>query len=356
MGDQRHSLLRSHQGAEAEGRPDRGQHEGVLGMRGPGPGGRGPQDPRYVDDGDLRSEEQDKEVLPEEVTREDMVPSPRSPEVALMTLQGVLEKDTEDGIPELSRLSIAQGVPSASRARGRKRRRGVFELAKPKTNWQVLKDRPSVYWTERFLEDTTLTITVPEVSRRVEELARPKRFYSEYYNNSRSTPIWPIPRSSLEYQASSRLRDLAIPRVRNNIWSINMSEVSQVSRAAQLAIPSPRILRLAKPRAPAPLLEEWDPMPKSKPHVSDYNRLLHLAMPKAQSDQCVPDRDPRWEVLDVTKKAVASPRIISLAKPKVRKDLNEGYDPYRISPASLVAQASPRLYELAVPKSITKRV
>lgn len=40
-----------------------------------------------------------------------------------------------------SRLSIAQGVPSASRARGRKRRRGVFELAKPKTNWQVLKDR-----------------------------------------------------------------------------------------------------------------------------------------------------------------------------------------------------------------------
>ncbi|KAM8925267.1 sperm microtubule associated protein 2 isoform 4-T4 [Lycaon pictus] len=317
MGDQRHSLLRSHQGAEAEGRPDRGQHEGVLGMRGPGPGGRGPQDPRYVDDGDLRSEEQDKEVLPEEVTREDMVPSPRSPEVALMTLQGVLEKDTEDGIPEL---------------------------------------RPSVYWTERFLEDTTLTITVPEVSRRVEELARPKRFYSEYYNNSRSTPIWPIPRSSLEYQASSRLRDLAIPRVRNNIWSINMSEVSQVSRAAQLAIPSPRILRLAKPRAPAPLLEEWDPMPKSKPHVSDYNRLLHLAMPKAQSDQCVPDRDPRWEVLDVTKKAVASPRIISLAKPKVRKDLNEGYDPYRISPASLVAQASPRLYELAVPKSITKRV
>lgn len=44
-----------------------------------------------------------------------------------------------------------------------------------------------------------------------------------------------------------------------------------------MAIPSPRILRLAKPRAPAPLLEEWDPMPKPKPHVSDYNRLLHLA-------------------------------------------------------------------------------
>ncbi|XP_055422733.1 sperm microtubule associated protein 2 isoform X2 [Bubalus kerabau] len=237
----------------------------------------------------------------------------------------------------------------------RKKRRRLFELAKPKTNWQVLKDRPSVYWTERFLEDTTLTITVPEVSRRVEELARPKRFYSEYYNNNRTTSIWPIPRSTLEYRASNRLRELATPKVRNNIWSISMSEVSQVSRAARMAIPSSRIIRLAKPKAPATLLEEWDPMPKPKPHVSDYNRLLHLAMPKVQSDKCVPDRDPRWEVLEVTKKAVASPRILSLAKPRVRKDLNEGYNPSHVSPAALVAQASPRLYELATPKTITKK-
>ena len=78
-------------------------------------------------------------------------------------------------------------------------------------------------------------------------------------------------------------------------------------------------------------------------------------MPKAQSDKCVPDRNPRWEVLEVTRKAVASPRIVSLAKPKVRRDLSEGYNPYRVSPASLVARASPRLYELATPKSVTKK-
>lgn len=70
---------------------------------------------------------------------------------------------------------------------------------------------------------------------------------------------------------------------------------------------------------------------------------------------CVPDRDPRWEVLEVTKKAVASPRIVSLAKPKVRRDLSEDYNPYRVSPASLVARASPRLHELATPKSVTKK-
>ncbi|XP_007075789.2 testicular haploid expressed gene protein isoform X2 [Panthera tigris] len=355
MGDRRRSLSHSHHSSEAEGGPDWGQDDDALGVQGTVFRSPGTKDTTCLDDEELSFEDREAETLPEEVTGGEP-PGPRAPEEALEPLERVLEKDAE-GIPEMSRLSITQRLPSAASARGmRRRRKRVFELAKPKTNWQVLKDRPSVYWTERFLEDTTLTVTVPAVTRRVEELARPKRFYSEYFNNNRSTSVWPVPRPTLEYQASSRLRELATPRVRNNIWSINMSEVSQVSKAAQMAIPSTRILRLAKPRAPATLLEEWDPMPKPKPHVSDYNRLLHLAMPKAQSDQCVPDRDPRWEVLDVTKKAVASPRIISLAKPKVRKDLNEGYDPYHISPASLVAQASPRLYELATPKSITKRV
>uniref|UniRef100_A0A8D2DY52 Sperm microtubule associated protein 2 n=1 Tax=Sciurus vulgaris TaxID=55149 RepID=A0A8D2DY52_SCIVU len=276
--------------------------------------------------------------------------------------------DFEEDVPEMSRLTITEETPSVSMARGRRRpQRRLLELAKPKTNWQGSRDRrgcccegyawisprktslqfclfwPSVYWTERFLKDTTLAITVPVVSRRVEELARPRRFYLECYNDNRTTPMWPIPRSTLEYQSSNRLKKLAVPKIRNNIWSIHMSEVSQVSRAAQMAVPSSRTLRLAKPRGPATMLEEWDPMPKPKPHVSDYNRLLQLAMPKAQSDKCVPDRDPRWEVLDGTKKAVASPRVVFLAKPRVRKDLNEDYDRRpRASTSSPPQRALPR--------------
>ncbi|XP_021030425.1 testicular haploid expressed gene protein isoform X2 [Mus caroli] len=295
------------------------------------------------------SEEPEEEIPPEEMAGEEL------PEIS--NLDGSLRQDLEVEVVEMSHLSITERTPSVSTAKGRKKRsRRLLELAKPKTNWQCLRDRPSVYWTERFIEDTTLTITVPVVSQRMEELSRPKRFYQEYYNNNRTTPIWSIPRSTLEYQASNRLKQLATPKVRNNIWSINMSEVSQVSRAAQMAVPTPRTLRLAKPRPPATLLEEWDPMPKPKPYVSDYNRLLQLATPKALSEKCVPDRSPQWEVLDVTKNAVASSRIISLAQPKIRKDLNEGYNPYYISPASLVAQASPRIYELATPKYITKKV
>ncbi|XP_012601364.1 sperm microtubule associated protein 2 isoform X1 [Microcebus murinus] len=307
---------------------------------------------RDLDDEGAGADGQEEEIPPEEVAGEEL--DAQNPEEALLELERVLDKGLEDDVPEMSRLSISQRFPRTSVTKVRKRKR-LSELAKPKTNWQVVKDRPSVYWTERFLEDTTLAITVPAVSRRVEELSRPRRFYLEYYNNNRTTPIWPIPRSTLEYQASSRLKELAVPKMRNNIWSINMSEVSQVSRAAQTAVASQRIIRLSQPRVPATLLEEWDPVPKPRPHASDYNRLLHLAAPKVQSDKCVPDRDPRWEILDATKKAVASPRIISLAQPKVRKELNEGYNPFQISPASLVAQASPRLYELAIPKNITKK-
>ncbi|XP_019659674.1 testicular haploid expressed gene protein isoform X2 [Ailuropoda melanoleuca] len=257
MGDQWQSSPLNHRSSEAGGRPDGGRDNEVpgMGMQGVVSRSRRTTDTGHPHDGELRFEDQEEETLPEEVTGEE-VPSPRNPEVALEQLDRVLEKDAEESVSEMSRLSITQRFPSFSSVRGRKRRGRAFELAKPKTNWQVLKDRlgcccegyawvsprrrslefcvywPSVYWTERFLEDTTLTITVPEVSRRVEELARPKRFYSEYYNNNRTTPIWPVPRSSLEYQASSRLRELAAPRVRNNIWSINMSEHPRPSRTS----------------------------------------------------------------------------------------------------------------------------
>nr|XP_014977747.2 testicular haploid expressed gene protein isoform X3 [Macaca mulatta] len=359
MGDSRRRSLGNQPSSEAAGRLERELSGDPRGLQSSVYESRRVTDPEHQDpdNAELGPEDPEEELPPEEVAGEEFSET-LDPKEALSELERVLDKDLEEDIPEISRLSISQKFPSTimAKARRKRRRRRLMELAEPKINWQVLRDRPSVYWTERFLEDTTLTITVPAVSRRVEELSRPRRFYLEYYNNNRTTPVWPIPRSCLEYRATSRLKELAAPKIRNNIWSVPMSEVSQVSRAAQMAVPSSRILQLSKPKAPATLLEEWDPMPKPKPHASDYNRLLHLARPKAQSDKCVPDRDPRWAVLDVTKKVVASPRIISLAQPKVRKCLNEGHNPYSISPASLVAQASPRLYELATPKSITRKV
>nr|KAF6347515.1 theg spermatid protein [Pipistrellus kuhlii] len=375
MGDHRQNVLSLCHTSETDDISERGQDDDPLGF----------QNPVYesrlskyqdLDDGELGFEDQEEEIPPEEVNEEEITGA-QAPGKALTALERARGKEEEEGVTEMSRLSITQRSPSLSVGRGKKKkRRRLLELAKPKANWKSSRDKmgcrckgfvwispcmrnlqfciywPSVYWTERFMEDTTLTVTVPAVSPRMEELARPKKFHMENYNCNRM----PVSPCTLEYQLSNRLRQLAAPKVRNNIWSIDMSEVSKVSKAAMTAIPSARVVQLAKPRPPATLLEEWDPVPKPKPHALDYNRLIHLAMPKALSDQCVLDRDPRWEVLDVTKKAVASPRTRFLAKPKVRKELNEGYDPYYISRASLVARASPRLYELATPKSITKKV
>ncbi|XP_059107807.1 testicular haploid expressed gene protein isoform X3 [Peromyscus eremicus] len=298
LGEHRASLLNNPAPeAKTSGGSEHGQSNGGLGNGNLGhqsasfesPWLQGSQATAGVD-----AEDPEEEIPPEEVAGEEL---PEAPD-----LDDSLGRELEVEVVEMSQLSITERTPSVSVAKSKKKKgRRLLELAKPKTNWQCLRDRkgccckgyawmsprknnlqfclywPSVYWTERFIEDTTLTITVPAVSHRVEELSRPKRFYLEYYNNNRTTPIWPIPRSTLEYQPSNRLKQLAIPKVRNNIWSINMSEISQVSRAAQMAVPTPRTLHLAKPRPPATLLEEWDPMPKPKPHVSDYNRLLQLA-------------------------------------------------------------------------------
>uniref|UniRef100_A0A2K5DDH2 Sperm microtubule associated protein 2 n=1 Tax=Aotus nancymaae TaxID=37293 RepID=A0A2K5DDH2_AOTNA len=319
-------------------------------------GSRRVTDPRLQDLGhaELGPEDPEEELRPEEGAGEEL-PETLDPKDDLSELERALDLDAEEDIPEMRWAQGGRDLPRHGQTGDPGRRqwrpglsprrkgcrcRGYAWISPRQTSLHFCLYWPPVYWTERFLEDTSLTITVPEVSRRMEELSRPRRFCLEY-NSNRTTPVWPIPRSSLEYRASRRLKELAAPKVRSNVCSMNTSEVSRVSRAAQMAVPSSRILQLSKPKAPATLLEEWDPMPKPKPRVSDYNRLLHLAMPRAQSDKCVPDRDPRWVVLDVTKKAVASPRIISLARPKVRKGLNEGYDPYYISPAALVARCEP---------------
>ncbi|XP_069915581.1 sperm microtubule associated protein 2 isoform X3 [Oryctolagus cuniculus] len=269
--------------SEAGGGPGGGQDE-ALGLRGPVYSSLRFKDPKYRDpeDADLGLEDQEDEEVPAEEVAGDEPPGPANQEDALSESEGAPDKDAED-IAEMSRLSITRTLPRCSMARGRRQRRRLLELAEPKTNWQVLRDRmrgrcrgyawitpckttlhfclywPSVYWTERFLEDTTLTITVPEVSPRVEELARPKRFYLEYYNNNRTTPIWPIPRSTLECQASSRLKELAAPKIRSNIWSIHMSECPRPSRTSVCltATLAGRCWTSPRRRWPAPGLSPW---------------------------------------------------------------------------------------------------
>ncbi|XP_068959073.1 sperm microtubule associated protein 2 [Petaurus breviceps papuanus] len=238
---------------------------------------------------------------------------------------------------------------------GRPRKCRIDELAKPKINHQTIIDRPSVYWTDKLQPDTTLHVTFPIVTPRLEELSRPKRFYSTYYNECRSTPIWPISRASLEAKASPRLKVLAFPKIRNNIWVVDPSEI-QVSKAAQLAQARPRTLELAAPKGKSLSTTEWYIAQKPKQRPPDFDRIYSLAMPKMLATNYAYDKPCSWVISDGTKNAVASKRILYLAKPKERKDFNEGHDPYCISLAAMRAEPSPRIYELATPKRVAKKV
>ncbi|XP_044514606.1 testicular haploid expressed gene protein [Gracilinanus agilis] len=228
------------------------------------------------------------------------------------------------------------------------------ELAKPKVNHQIMVDRPSVYWTDKIPEDTTLSVTCPIVTPRLEELSRPKRFYSTYYNECRSTPIWPISRASLEAKATPRLKVLAHPKLRSNIWVVDPTKI-QVSKAARMAEPRPRTLELAAPKTKTLTSSELFFINKAKQHPPDLTRIYHLAMPKVTSTDYVYDKPPSWIISEETKNAVPTSRILYLAKPRERIDCNEGHDPYCISVAAMKAEPSPRIFELAVPKRVTRK-
>ena len=102
MGDHQQSSLYSHRMSEAEDQPERGQDDGTLGLQGPKYKKRGSRDPKYqgLDDGDLGLEEQEEETSSEEVTGEEFVDA-QNPEEALAELERVLEKDAEEGVPEM---------------------------------------------------------------------------------------------------------------------------------------------------------------------------------------------------------------------------------------------------------------
>ncbi|XP_057566437.1 testicular haploid expressed gene protein isoform X7 [Hippopotamus amphibius kiboko] len=102
MGDRQQNSLYSHRTPEAEDGPERAQDGGTLGLQGTVYESRGSRDPKHQDlgDGDLGLEDQEEETLPEVVTGEESVDT-QNPEEALLELERVLEKDAEDGVPEM---------------------------------------------------------------------------------------------------------------------------------------------------------------------------------------------------------------------------------------------------------------
>ncbi|XP_053321487.1 testicular haploid expressed gene protein [Spea bombifrons] len=227
-------------------------------------------------------------------------------------------------------------------------------LARPKTDFLRHQNRPSVYWPMK-----PQLMTVCGLSKRQEELAHPKSVHNNY-KQDRPSPIWPIKASSLTAVPSPRIKQLAQAKGVSVEWQEDRSVYSIVSEGAKRASATHRIIQLSMPRQSSTEAPPRTPnihqlkregSATSEKRMAPTARTEALAVPKTEHHQFQHDLPIERKVPASALHAQASDRICQLAKPRIRKAIFEGYDPYKISPAAKNADASPRVLELSTPPS-----
>ncbi|XP_061478966.1 sperm microtubule associated protein 2-like isoform X2 [Rhineura floridana] len=198
-------------------------------------------------------------------------------------------------------------------------------------------------------------------SKRTLQLAEPRK-YSEMYlkQRPRSSPLWPVTISALYSKASQRILTLAQPRCLLSSFTLPREPQSSVSKAARRATASTRTECLAKPvfkKYPmcyenrfmeAPIREVSLAAQKAVPSP----RIVELAKAKMLPAESFPERSPEWPVSVAAKHAVASPRLGELAQPPKRAPTHfVQFDPeaFTVKEAAKKAYCSERVVELAQP-------
>ncbi|XP_069820544.1 sperm microtubule associated protein 2 isoform X2 [Dendropsophus ebraccatus] len=225
-------------------------------------------------------------------------------------------------------------------------------LAHPKVDFLKQRDRPSIYW-----QDKTLIYSTSGLTARQNELAQHKSV-NKMYKEDRPSSIWPVKASVLQAVPSPRLEKLAQAKRVSQEWMEDRPVYTVVTDAAKRTSASPRTVQLAKakdylahsiPSTPQSHQENDNGLFSSETVVAPSARTEALAVPKAEHPQYQHDLEILRHVPASAVHAQASDRVCQLAKPKTRKSIFEGYDPYRISPAAKHADASPRIIELCKP-------
>ncbi|KAL8177874.1 UNVERIFIED_CONTAM: hypothetical protein K2H54_022526 [Gekko kuhli] len=147
-----------------------------------------------------------------------------------------------------------------------------------------------------------------ELAQWQEELSRSKKV-DPAFKEDRSSLEWNVTRAALKAKVSPRLRQLAEPRPCADGWEFSRPLYS-VSKGAMAAIPSERIVLLAKPR-------ELPATPSDQPRKPVHRGIV---------------RNAKFDEL-------SKPRIYTL---DVR-------DPYKISKGALQYVPSPRVLEISHP-------
>lgn len=187
-------------------------------------------------------------------------------------------------------------------------------LAQPKVCHQVIFNRPTIYWMDK-LPSAYRKYTVPVMTPRQEELSQSKKVNPDYIED-RHTGVLPVTKAALNAKATPRVQQLAEPRPFNDEWELNRPLCPQVSRGALTAVPSERIVALAKPR--------YLPAIQGKIRKIIHGPIVRIA---------------RFDEL-------ARPRIYTF----------EGRNPFKVSKAALDYVPSQRIIEISRPVRIKAKV
>nr|XP_027792905.1 testicular haploid expressed gene protein-like [Marmota flaviventris] len=207
--------------------------------------------------------------------------------------------------------------------------------------------------------------------RRIQDLSEPKKQWGTpdrklFWGNQ--DPICPIRETALKTQPSKRLKDLAHPKPVSKHYVPNRpqyyyscgreSVIWKIPPSALFTQPSKRTQKLAQPnrfkRQPLLSRSTNDNVVRSSFQIPDPSpRILRLSIAKGIDPNYVPPKEVETKISVSTLGAIATPRTIDLAHPKIKLDglcyeRQRSEMPIRpVSPAAMFAIPSSRTLDLA---------
>ncbi|XP_065770208.1 sperm microtubule associated protein 2-like [Muntiacus reevesi] len=250
-------------------------------------------------------------------------------------------------------------------------RKRIQDLSRPKKQWRA-PDRKLFWGNQDPIRPVSQSALKAQMTRRLESLAQPKEVSHRYvpnrvqycYSCGRESVIWEIPSPALFHQPSKRIQKLAQPNRHKRGYLTDRPFSDYLIRdSVQFSDPSPRILRLSRAKATNP---NYVPPKSIETKILSSTlaaiaapRIVELAHPRIKIEGLCFERErsekPIHPVSHAALLAHPSSRILALAK---AKPLHKDYLPPRdaiwpVSYAALHSKISPRVQELANPNART---
>ncbi|XP_055967164.1 sperm microtubule associated protein 2-like [Sorex fumeus] len=248
-------------------------------------------------------------------------------------------------------------------------RKRLHDLSRPKKQWGT-PDRRLLWGNQDSIYPVSPFALKSHLTRRLESLAEPKEVSYRYvpdriqYNFScgRDSVIWEIPSPALFAHPSKRIQKLAQPnKIKKNVQQERPMSDQVTKRSFRMSDPSPRLLRLSIAKEIDP---NYVPPRKIDARISTSTlraiatpRIIDLAHPRLKIEGLCFERSklelPVRPISQAALQAIPSPRIQSLAK---ARPLHEEFMPPRdvywpVSYAATHSKISPRIQELAHPSA-----